>query len=273
MHNPVVITSIEDLAECGMRDSRIAVAARAGGWYLVGSRAAGFADPLSDWDTLIVSPTDDYDENPFAGAVDEIFRVERPTVQGRPTLDLHRRWRAVNAVDITVLGPRGCRQRERDRLAEWAFELGQATAITPPSEAAERYRARTASLFSRRRPRLAASAYASFRHARNEAVATLPRQNQTAQVVTASACVAHAARFWLLSAGATYPAEKWLIQALRGHAPAQVLGAMASAVDLRVEPAERFDALWQMWAAVDGQAYEHGMIVDSPFAPPKENGR
>lgn len=271
-YNPTVITSIADLAERGLCDGRIRAAVRAGGWYLVGSRAIGFADEFSDWDTLILSPLDDTGDAAFTDATDEIFRIERPVVQGPPTLDLHRCWRAANAVDITVVGPTDCRRRERDQLAEWAFELRHATAIIPPSEAAERYRAAVTDLFAQRQSRLAEDAYASFRHSRNEAVATLSRQDRTAQVLTAAACVGHAARFWLLCVGAPYPPEKWLLRAVRSHAPVDVLDAMESAVDLRIEPAVRFDMLWQLWAAVDRHACEHGMNVDSPFVAAEDNG-
>jgi hypothetical protein len=240
-----------------------------GSWYLVGSRAAGFGDGFSDWDTMLLLAKDPSDKDSLAGLSDEIFGTQRPPVAGPPTLDLHHRWRAANAVDINVLSPGACRGREIDNLAEWAFDLRHAIPLALAGDTGERYRDRVAERFRRSRSRLATSSYLAFRKSRNEAVATLPRQDQAAQTLTASCCVAHAARFWLLAAGEPHPADKWLLAALRRCADAETVGVMAVALDIRRTPSDRFDALFQLWEAVDEQAVRHGIerahLQGSPF--------
>lgn len=263
-----MIATVADLRARGLADDRLTRLLRAGGWYLVGSRAAGFDDGFSDWDTVVLSSAEVSDENMLTDLADEIFDIERPRVVVPPTLDVHRRWRSAGAVDIKVLGPTACRRRELEAPAEWAFDLQHAIPLSAVSEDAERYRAGALERFERTRPELAADTYAAFRRYRNDAVATLARPDEAGQALTAAMCVAHAARFWLLADGAPHPAGKWLLLALR-HREAPTLEAMAAAVDLRLRPADRFQALWQLWEAIDRHALQHRihqtLLTGSPF--------
>jgi hypothetical protein len=238
-----------------------------GGWYLSGSRAAGFSDHLSDWDTLLLSRVDVGYECLPADVVDSIFGVERPQLDGPPTLGTHEQWRSAQGVDVMVLGPAARQRRAAEQLPEWTFELQHALPLSPVCATAERYRRSIAGRFRRSRPRLAAAAYTAFRRARNQAVANLARPDQASQALTAATCVTYAGRFWLLAGGQSHPATKWLLAALESQADAQVLALMRGSVDLRLSPAERFDALWQLWGAIDRHAHRHG-IATAPLAGP-----
>lgn len=72
-----MIRTVADLRAQGLGDSRLQKLLRRGDWYLVGSRAAGFADQFSDWDTVVLSRDDDLDENMLADIADEIFAIQR----------------------------------------------------------------------------------------------------------------------------------------------------------------------------------------------------
>lgn len=264
----VVITCVEELVRYGLADERVAALVAVGSWYLVGSRAAGVADEFSDWDTIVLSPTDANDLP--VEITDEVFGISRPRLSGPPTLAMHVSWRRAQGVDVQVCGPSACRRRMDDDLPAWAFELGHAVPLHESNDAGNRYRAEVAATFDRACPALAAAAYAAFRQSRNEAVATLPRLAETDQAMVAAACVRHAARFWLLATGAPHPADKWLLAALR-RTDAGAVPAMAAAVDLRLDPAARFDALWHLWEAVDQHALTHRIAAEqltgSPFIP------
>lgn len=93
-----MIATVADLRARGLADDRLTRLLRAGGWYLVGSRAAGFDDGFSDWDTVVLSSAEVSDENMLTDLADEIFDIERPRVVVPPTLDVHRRWRSAGAV-------------------------------------------------------------------------------------------------------------------------------------------------------------------------------
>jgi hypothetical protein len=132
------------------------------------------------------------------------------------------------------------------------------------------YIAHVAARFAARAPALAETAYERFRRTRNEAVSALPRGDQLAQSLTAAACVAHAARFWLLAVGEPHPTEKWLVRALQDMpGTSALLAAMESAADLRRGPAERFDDLLELWRLVDAHARTVGvssrLLKGSPF--------
>lgn len=163
---------------------------------------------------------------------------------------MHQQWRLASAVDITVLGPTSCRRREDQQTAQWAFDLRHAIPLSSVSQVSEQYRADALARFERARAQLATHTYATFRQYRNEAVATLPRSDPADQALNSALCVSAAARFWLLASGEPHPAAKWLLAALRRR-DSCVPQAMAAAVDPQLSPADRFDALWQIWQAVD----------------------
>jgi hypothetical protein len=261
-----VITSADELVQRGLADPRVAALVAGGDWYLVGSRAVGFADEVSDWDTIVLSSVA-VDALP-ANVVDEAFGINWPALSGPPTLAAHVRWRRAHGVELQLLSPSARRRREEDDLAVWAFELQHAVPLHLSAGIGGRYRADVAAAFDQVCPVLADAAYTAFRRSRNEAVATLPRGAQADQVVAAASCVRHAARFWMLALGVPHPADKWLLAALRRTDPV-VVPVMETAVDLRVDPGTRFDALWRLWDAVDHHALAHGIAVEqmagSPF--------
>lgn len=224
------------------------------------------ADDLSDWDTVVLSP-ENVDHDVPDEVLDEAFSVTRP--QLTPSLELHVRRRRAQAIELRVLGPSARAVRERD-LAEWAFEMRHAVPLRLTAEVGERYRAQVEAWFDRDRPGLARRVYADFRTSRNQAVATLPRSNQAAQALNAALCVRHAARFWLLAVGEPHPSDKWLLHTLeRRSGTEEVLAAMHTIVDLRHDPAQRFDALWTLWRLVDHHADAHDidevLLAGSPF--------
>jgi hypothetical protein len=195
-----VIASVEDLVRCGLSDRRVRTLLDGADWYLVGSRAAGFGDGFSDWDTVLLTPTDVADEDTLAAASDEIFGIARPDPHGAPTLALHSLWRQAHGVDIKVLGPRARRRREAAARVEWVFDLRHAVPLHLSGTDGESYRERVGAAFGQLSGVLAVEAYRAFRQSRNEAVATLPRADRAIQAVAAAACVIHAAHFWLLAA-------------------------------------------------------------------------
>jgi hypothetical protein len=240
-------------------------------WYLIGSRATGWSDGLSDWDTVIFCDQDQTsgtgDPSEYA---DALFEVERPRLTGTLNLAFHVDSRRVAAVDIEMIGPSARHRREQESLVEWAHQLRHAIPLSDSAGIGAPYIAHVAARFATRAPALAETAYERFRRTRNEAVSALPRGEQLAQSLTAAACVANAARFWLLAAGEPYPTEKWLVRALRGvPGTTALLAAMESAGDPGREPAERFDDLLELWRLVDAHARSAGvsprLLKGSPF--------
>lgn len=264
-----MIASVEDLVRCGVEDQRLRALLEGADWYLVGSRACGFGDDFSDWDTLLLTPTDVEDEDTFAATADGIFGIARPDLQGAPTLALHTRWRQAHGVDVTVLGPRARRRRESAARVEWAFELRHALPVRLSGTDGETYRQRVDTAFRQLSGSRAVDAYRAFRQSRNEAVASLPRADEAAHALTAAACVSDAARFWLLSAGEPHPTGKWLLAALGPHADSIVIATMKAIVDLRNSASERFDACWRLWELVDERARRYELdpsaMAGSPF--------
>ncbi|MBM7783651.1 hypothetical protein [Tenggerimyces flavus] len=238
------------LVAAALADPRLAGPLDQGDWYLVGSRTFGAGDELSDWDTVLLTARDGVDV-PSEDVLDEIFAIRRPVVDRKPDLDLHVAWRRVGAVDLTALGPADRTEREA-ALTEWAFELAHAIPLRVTNGVGEVYRAQVAERFERDRPELTATAYRAFRTSRNAAVACLPRDDPAAQALTAAACAGYAARFWLLANGHAHPYDKWLLHALRRHPDAAlVVAAITAALDGGSSPAQRFDALWELWRLVD----------------------
>lgn len=264
-----MIASVEDLVRCGLRDRRVRTLLDGADWYLVGSRAAGFGDGFSDWDTVLLTLTDVADEDTLAAASDEIFGIARPDPHGAPTLALHSLWRQAHGVDIKILGPQARRRREAAARVEWAFDLRHAVPLHLSGTDGESYRERVGAAFGQLSGVSAVEAYRAFRQSRNEAVATLPRADEAIQAVTAAACVIHAAHFWMLAAGEPHPADKWLLAALGPHADPAVVATMQVVVDLRTSAGERFDAFWRLWEFVDERARNYeidsSVLAGSPF--------
>lgn len=249
------VSSAAELVALAQAIEPMATVLTAGDWYLVGSRCAGMADHLSDWDTVLFTGSDIGYEDLARESLDAAFAVSRPTVHGTPNLALHVLWQQAAGVDVQVVGPTGREAREREQLAVWAHELRHAIPLRLAVEIGEQYRAHVADRFERRWPELALHAYREFRTSRNEAVASLPRADHEAQALTAGACVGWAARYWLLAEGVPHPSDKWLLRALElSHGAATLLAAMRVAVDLRHEPSVRFDALWRLWKLVEEHA-------------------
>jgi hypothetical protein len=267
-----VIASIDELRERALADPRMAALFARADWYLIGSRTTGHADDLSDWDTVVFCDQDEVSGtgDPSAYA-DALFGVERPRLTGTLNLAFHIESRLVTAVDIELMGPSTRRRRERETLAEWAYQLQHAVALCGEAGIGASYIAHVAASFAARAPVLAETAYAHFRRTRNEAVSALPRGDQLAQSLAAAACVANAARFWLLAVGEPHPTEKWLVRALQDMpGTSALLAAMKLAIDPSRGPAERFDAALELWRLVDAHArsagVSPGLLKGSPFS-------
>ena len=260
------VGSVDELVALARASESIASVLAAGDWYLLGSRGAGAADDLSDWDTVLLTESDAEHEDVPREVLDAAFAVSRPAVQGTPDLALHVRWRRAAGVDLQVVGPAGRLARERDLPSVWAHELRHAVPLWLAAGIGEPYRAHVADLFALRSPELARRAHREFRTSRNEAVACLPRADHAAQALTAAACVGWAARHRLLADGVPHPSDKWLLRVLeRCPGASSLLPAMRVAVDLRHEPAVRFEALRRLWELVDDHALGTGTL--SPAWP------
>lgn len=272
-HHGWVIASVGQLVAVGLADAEIAAVVGTGDWYLVGSRALGLDDALSDWDTLVVRD-EPVDGGQLAGTrLDQVFGTVRPAMSWPPDLAGHLRWRAAAGVELAVLDQSACARRERADLACWAHELAHAAPLHLATGAGERYRATIARRFAEQAGQLAEQAYLAFRLARNQAVAGLARADPAARALTGAQCVTQAARFWPLALGQPHPADKWLLAVLDrmpGNEP--LLDAMRTALDPGHDATTRFDALWRLWHLVDDHAVAAGidasLLAGSPFVAP-----
>ncbi|MEU1971236.1 hypothetical protein ABZ477_06260 [Microbacterium sp. NPDC019599] len=236
-----------------------------GDWYLVGSRATGHDDELSDWDTILLTvvaePTS---ESPDQATVDAAFGVVRPALDGRPDLAFHIAWRSVGAVDLEVMGADAVHRRAED-LSTWAHELRTAVLLHRGSGVGERYRTEIAARFEQEGPRLAREAYRAYRLARNQAVSALARPDVAVQLLLNGQTAAAAARTWFLAAGLPAPGQKWLLPELDDAPAAAELAEQLRAILQAETPnrAERwFDAHLRIWELLDGHAEQHGIATD-----------
>lgn len=265
-----MVDSVDDLREIGYRSAILAPLLQEADWYLIGSRTNGFADDLSDWDTVLFCRDDVTENGILPEDLDMLFGVQRPSVVPKPDLPFHVASRRVGAVDIEVMGPSARERRELVTLAEWAFLLRHAQPISNTAEIGPAYLAVVARRFADHAPALAVAAYEEFRRTRNEAVSTLPRQDDLAQSLTTAVCTASAAQFWLLATGKPHPTEKWLIGELRRMDDTdELVTAMERANDPRHGSADRFEALLEIWRLVDTHARKVDMdphlFAGSPF--------
>ncbi|GEM_PF-5131196 len=233
-------------------------------------RATGHAGDLSDWDTVLFWDDDAGEADVIPGSIDDVFGVERAAPTGNLDLTFHVASRRVGAVDIEVMGPSIRAKREEVSLAEWAYQLRYAVALSDAAGTGPAYVAHVANSFDQRTLDLAAAAYGEFRRTRNEAVSTLPREDKLAQQLTAAACLSTAARFWILAGGDPHPTEKWLMTVLRSDPGAtELVTAMEVAGGVSPSAADRFDALLDVWRLVDARARDAGMderlLAGSPF--------
>ena len=273
-----MISSVEQLTTLGLRDENLAPVIRRGDWYLVGSRALGTADELSDWDTIVFVSADDGARQPSSALVDRVFEVQRPQLSWPPDLAGHIRWRGVAAVEVAVMDPTACEHREHEDLASWAHELACAVPLHISTGVGERYQVAVADRFAEQARRLAEREYRDFRLARNQAVAALARTDVATQALTSARCVGFAGRFWMLASGHPYPADKWLLTVVEGAADSGALpGLLRQVLDADRGAAARFDALWEVWRLVDERAHQAGLaaslLAGSPFVSESDTRR
>jgi hypothetical protein len=270
-----MVTSIPDLVARAFADADLAGLLGRGDWYLVGSRARGFHDELSDWDTALLTA---HDPSPAERklvtreSLDRVFGVVRPPAPVTSDLRDHVAWRRAGGVEISVFGPAGRAHRAEDGNPIWACDMRDAIPLRVDAGVGvgEPYRAEAAAVFEAGRVRLRDDEYLRFRMSRNEAAATLARTDPMAQAITLGVCAQHAFRFWLLAAGSPYPAAKWLPAALAATSEAtDLLAATRAMTDVAASAAVRFDALWSLWRLIDARAAEVGVAADlltgSPF--------
>src|SRR5262249_32942704 len=157
----------------------------------VGSRATGFDDGLSDWDTIVLSqadPTEDERRVTSRLRLDEIFGVDRPSDALPSDLDGFLAVRAAQDVEINVYGPAGRTHRDGDGAGDviWAYDLRHAVALYVEAGVGEPYRRQVAAAFVQRCRTLRDTAYLRFRMARNEVAAALARADRLAQDLAAA---------------------------------------------------------------------------------------
>ncbi len=271
-----MVTSIPDLVTRAFADPDLADLLGRGDWYLVGSRARGFHDQLSDWDTALLTahdPTSAERALVTRAPLDRVFGIERPPAPVTSDLRDHVAWRRAGAVEISVFGPAGRAHRAEGGNAIWACDMRDAIPLRVEGGVGEPYRAEAVAAFEADRCRLRDDEYLRFRMSRNEAAASLTRADPMAQAVTQGLCAQHAFRFWLLAAGSPYPADKWLAAALTATGGAtEMLRAARVMTDTTASPDVRFDALWSLWRLVDARAAETGvaaeLLTGSPFHEP-----
>jgi hypothetical protein len=268
-----MVLSVADLLARAFADADLSSLLDRGDWYLVGSRARGFDDELSDWDTALLTAHDPSPaERALVGreALDRVFGVERPPSPVPSDLRANIAWRRAIGVEISIFGPAGRAHREEGGNPIWASDMRIAVPLRVRAGVGAPYRAQAATAFEDRRVGLRDEAYLQFRMSRNEAAATLTRTDAMAQAVTAGLCVRNACRFWLLADGTPYPADKWLPAALAASCDAaDVLAAARTVTSASAAPGRRFDALWSLWRLVDARAADAGVDADllagSPF--------
>lgn len=100
-----MIESLNELRARAAADPDMASLLLKADWYLIGSRATGWADDLSDWDTVMFCRDDDNKMDSLADNIDVVFDIERPSLTGKPDLTFHVASRRVRAVDIEMMGP------------------------------------------------------------------------------------------------------------------------------------------------------------------------
>ena len=265
-------TSISDLVATALADADLAALLRRGDWYLVGSRARGFNDDISDWDTALLTPHDPTpDERRLAArdALDRVFGVQRPAA-APSDLSSHTAWRRAGGVEISIFGPAGRAHREDGGSPIWAYDMRDAVPLNIHAGVGEPYRAGITAAFADARVGLRDEEYLRFRKSRNEAAATLARTDVVAQTITSGLCIQHAYRFWLLAGGSPYPADKWLPSALAAvDSTADLLDVTRTVADVSASASMRFDAMWSLWRLIDARAIEVGvdadLLVGSPF--------
>ncbi|HKE65007.1 MAG TPA: hypothetical protein VKB59_10220 [Micromonosporaceae bacterium] len=270
-----MVSSIEDLVRDAFANEELRHVVTAGDWYLVGSRATGFDDELSDWDTIVLSradPSADDRRTTSRSRLDQIFRVDRPSDALPSYLGRFRAVRRAQGVEINVYGPAGRTHRDGDGAGDviWAYDLRHAVALCVEAGVGEPYRRQVAAAFAQRCRALRDAAYLRFRMARNEVAATLARSDRLAQELAAARCVRNAARFWLLAREEPYPADKWLPSALaRDPAAGELMPLIRVVLDGGADPSARFDATWSLWRTIDDRAVGVGadpeLLSGSPF--------
>ena len=124
-----------------------------GDWYLVGSRATGHSDDLSDWDTILLVPGEPMAPDPDQASIAD-FKIVRPPWTESASLEFDRSWRAVHGVDVEVIGRTVQAEREAKSLSEWAYTMAQASPLRLQTDFGERYRLVLHDEFERQREQL-----------------------------------------------------------------------------------------------------------------------
>ncbi|HEY1487642.1 MAG TPA: hypothetical protein VGF84_16160 [Micromonosporaceae bacterium] len=260
--------STAELVTRAFENPELAAVLSGGDWYLVGSRIRGFADELSDWDTMLLTPQEPTPAQRRATAragLDRTFGIVRP--DPTPDLAAHRASRRLGGVEIAIFGPDGRAHREHDGTTIFASDCALARPLRLSVGIGEDYRRAVAERFGRGCDQARDEAYEQFRKARNEAAATLAREDALAVAMTTALCARAAARFWLLARREPTPADKWLPGALAGE---PILALLRDVADAGGGAAERYDLLWTLWRLIDARAVDvgvdPGLLAGSPFA-------
>ena len=131
-----MVASVEQLVELASQASALRDVLDAGDWYLVGSRATGHSDDLSDWDTILLVPGEPVSPDPDQAAIDAVFKIVRPPWTGSAILEFDRSWRAVHGVDVEMVG----RNRPGRTGSQVAVGVGVHNGPSHPAPAPDRLR-------------------------------------------------------------------------------------------------------------------------------------
>ncbi|MDQ3763911.1 MAG: nucleotidyltransferase domain-containing protein [Actinomycetota bacterium] len=171
--------------------------------YLIGSRAYGYASATSDWDILVLTPSEtDMDGEHGAG----VFIKVTGESDGQ--------------VIAEIVGPD---KRSKADPADWAFQLRHARLLHAGWGGGEEFRKKINLAFEQRRALIAQQTRTECRTYCEQASAAQAHQEVIAAQLIAALAVRSAFQAWLLTMELPVPPDKWLPAQLRTHSGAAEL--------------------------------------------------
>ncbi|MFL6138420.1 MAG: hypothetical protein ACJ74O_11535 [Frankiaceae bacterium] len=228
----------------------------AGDVYLLRAQAHRRAGPPGEWDILVLLADDrDVPEMLTTPLGEDTVGALAVRAGRSPPGD----GGGLGTLSVDLCGPAARRDREARDLSIWRFQLAGAQPLHAGWGGGEGYRAGVAARFAALRSDFARHEYVQFRAHRHEAAGALRHGDPMSVLLTGALAVRAAMRAWLLWAGRPYPDDSSLRAQLaedpRGD---DLLAAGRRVLHDQASPAERFDALQQMWWLLDRHARAHG---------------